>query len=102
MHRLRNKTALITGAARGIGRGIALKFAHEGACVGVLDVNETACQEVVQEIITRGGHAIALRANPTSPQEGSRAGASLRDTFGFINVLVNNAAVMPAGRLNER
>jgi len=101
MHRLRDKTALITGAARGIGRGIALKFAQEGARVGVLDVNENACQAVVEEITTAGGQAVALSANLTSEAEVEYAVANLRNHFGLINVLVNNAAVMPAGRLHE-
>lgn len=101
MGRLRNKTALVTGAARGIGRGIALKFASEGARLGVLDLDEAACQEVVAEIHAAGGHAVALPTNVAKEEEVERAVARLRDTFGLISVLVNNAAVMPSGRLHE-
>ena len=92
---------MITGAGRGIGRGIALKFAQEGASVGVLDMDAAACQNVVDEITAAGGKALALRANVTDEQEVEQAAAKLRITFGLINVLVNNAAVMPAGRLHE-
>lgn len=101
MGRLKNKIALITGAARGIGRGIALKFAQEGAAVGVLDLDEAASQSVVDEIAAAGGRAIALCASVADEQQVEAAVAKLRNAFGLINVLVNNAAVMPAGRLHE-
>ncbi len=101
MHRLQQKTILITGAARGIGAGIAHKFAAEGARVGVLDVDEEACQAVVDTIKATGGQAVSLRADVTQETDVEQAVARLRSTFGLINVLVNNAAIMPAGRLHE-
>lgn len=101
MARLANKVALVTGAARGIGRGIALRFAREGAQVGVLDLDRDACQTVVDEIEQAGGQAIALGANVTNEAQVNTAVQTLRDQFGPITVLVNNAAVMPAGRLHE-
>lgn len=101
MDRLKGKVALVTGAGRGIGRGVALKFAAEGACVGVLDLDEAAAQSVVAAIAAMGGQAVALPASVADEDDVERAVARLRNTFGLIDVLVNNAAVMPAGRLHE-
>ncbi|MBP7964645.1 MAG: SDR family oxidoreductase [Caldilineaceae bacterium] len=101
MRRLESKVALITGAASGIGRGIALKFAREGAKVGVLDLHHSAAQRVVDEIIAEGNQAVALGADISQEQPVADAVVSLQAAFGPITVLVNNAAVMPAGRLHE-
>jgi NAD(P)-dependent dehydrogenase (short-subunit alcohol dehydrogenase family) len=101
MKRLEGKVALVTGAAGGIGRGIALKFAREGAQVGVLDLNEEQCQVVVDEIVRDGGQAQALEANITDESQVKTVVQTLRDRLGPVTVLVNNAAVMPAGRLHE-
>jgi NAD(P)-dependent dehydrogenase (short-subunit alcohol dehydrogenase family) len=101
MGRLEHKVALLTGAARGIGRGIALKFAREGAKVGVLDLNEQASQMVVEEVEAAGGEAVALTANITRVEEVEQAVHRLNEAFGSVSVLVNNAAVMPTGRLHE-
>lgn len=97
--RLTGKVALVTGAARGIGQGIALKFAQEGAKVGVLDVNAADAQSVVDVMGADCG--IALGADIRDPEQVARAVARLRERFGVCDVLVNNAAVMPAGRLHE-
>lgn len=99
--RLEGKVALITGAARGIGRGIALRFAHEGARVGVLDLHACDSQAVVDEIASFGGQALALGADVRDEAQVNAAVAALRERFGPVTVLVNNAAVMPAGRLHE-
>jgi NAD(P)-dependent dehydrogenase (short-subunit alcohol dehydrogenase family) len=101
MPRLSNKTAIVTGAAAGIGRGIARRFAAEGARVGVLDLSEETSQLVVDEIIAAGGKATALGADISREDEVEDAVKKMQNTFGPINVLVNNAAVMPAGRLHE-
>ncbi|MDX1417005.1 MAG: SDR family oxidoreductase [Candidatus Promineifilaceae bacterium] len=101
MNRLSNKVALVTGSAGGIGRGIAIKFAQAGAKVGVLDLTADAGQGVVEEIESLGGSALALGADISQEEEVDAAVAKLRNAFGPINVLVNNAAVMPSGRLHE-
>ena len=99
--RLEGKVALVTGAARGIGRGIALRFAAEGARVGVMDLDASACRAVVDEIVKRGGRAIEVSADISEPTQVEAAHAKLREAYGAVSVLVNNAAVMPAGTIHE-
>lgn len=99
--RLEGKVALVTGAARGIGRGIAHRFAEEGAKVGILDLDGNACQNVVDEIIKVGGQALAIPADVSDPTQVTDAVTKLTQQFGTITVLMNNAAVMPAGAIHE-
>jgi NAD(P)-dependent dehydrogenase (short-subunit alcohol dehydrogenase family) len=101
MARLAGKIALITGAARGIGRGIALKFAAEGAKVGVLDLDERQCQVVADEIRAAGGESLAVGRDISDDAQVNDAVSRLASRFGRITVLVNNAAVMPSGSLHE-
>lgn len=99
--RLKNKVALVTGAGGGIGRGIAVRFAAEGAKVGVLDILEEGVRETVQIIEKIGGKACGIPCNLREPEQVKKAVATLNDAFGTINVVVNNAAVMPAKILHE-
>ncbi len=99
--RLAGKVALITGAARGIGEGIALRFAEEGAKVGVLDLRPENCQTIVDLIREQGGEAVALGADVSNESQVAGAVADLRQRYGPITVLVNNAALMPSGTLHE-
>lgn len=101
MKNLENKVALVTGAGRGIGRGIALRFASEGAKVGVLDIETDAVAETVQRIKDSDGDALSLVCDLREPKQVTGSVKQLQDAFGTINVIVNNAAVMPSGRLHE-
>ena len=99
--RLKGKVALVTGAARGIGRGIATRFAAEGASVGIMDLQAAACQAVVDEISEVGGRALEIQADVSQPAQVAAALAKLEARFGAVTILVNNAAVMPAGAIHE-
>ncbi len=101
MGALESKVILITGAGQGIGRGIALRFAREGAAVGVLDVRASACESVAAEIAAAGGQATALPADVTKANDVAQATARLLAVFGAPTVLVHNAAVMPEGTLDR-
>lgn len=87
------KTALVTGAAAGIGRACARRLAREGMAVGVLDLDLGNCQKVVDEIEAEGGKAIALQASIADRVQVGEAVAKLREAFGPVTVLVNNAGI---------
>ena len=92
--KLKDKVALVTGASRGLGKAIALKLAAEGARVTVNYTKSVdKAEEVVKEIISRGGSAAAVRADITSLPEVEKMVDSLYEQFGRIDILVNNAGV---------
>ncbi len=99
--RLDGKVALVTGAARGIGRGIALRFAEEGAMVGVIDLDEAACQLVVDDIKAADGQAMALGLDVSHEDQVNHAIERIQEQFGTVTILVNNAAVMHSGSVHE-
>lgn len=92
MH-LNNEVALVTGGGSGIGRAIALRFAHEGAAVAVFDRHVDAAEAVANEITEEGGLATGIGGDVTdlSALEGSVAATS--DQFGPVSILVANAAI---------
>jgi 2-hydroxycyclohexanecarboxyl-CoA dehydrogenase len=87
------KTALVTGAAAGIGRAVALRFARDGMAVGVLDLNLDGAESVAAEIRAAGGKTIALAASIADRKQMSAALSRLREAFGPVTVLVNNAGI---------
>ena len=91
--RLEGKVAIITGAARGIGKAYALRFAQEGAGIAVIDLREREAEETAQQIRAAGGNAISLRADVTDEAAMTGAAQQTADQLGRIDVLVNNAAL---------
>ena len=87
------KTALVTGAAAGIGRACSLRLAREGIAVGVLDLNLEGCEAVVAEIKAAGGKALALKASIADRQEVTAAVNKLRKEFGPVTIVINNAGI---------
>jgi NAD(P)-dependent dehydrogenase (short-subunit alcohol dehydrogenase family) len=94
MSQLTQKTALITGAASGIGRATALLFAREGAAVAVVDINQAEGEAVAQTITAQGGRACFIRADVTQAGDCRAAVAHCLEAFGGLNILFNNAGII--------
>ena len=86
--RLKDKTAIVTGAGSGFGKGIAMRFAKEGARVGVIDINAEAAREVASQI---GNSAFAIEADVSIDGDVSRMVQEALDRWGQLDILVNNA-----------
>ncbi|HLX74781.1 MAG TPA: SDR family NAD(P)-dependent oxidoreductase [Terriglobales bacterium] len=91
---MQGKVALITGAASGIGRASAALFAQEGAAVAVVDINETAGQEVVNAITSKGGKAFFASADVTRVADCQRVISAVAAQFGALHILFNNAGII--------
>ena len=87
------KVALVTGAAAGIGAACAKRLAQDGMAIGVLDLDEARCADTVEAIKSAGGTAMALGADVSKRDQVFAAVAKLREAFGPVTVLVNNAGV---------
>jgi len=94
MSKLKNKVAIVTGASKGIGAGIAKAYGTEGASVVVnYSSDKTGAEKVVEEIIANGGKAIAVQGNVAQAADVKRLFAESKNAFGKLDVLVNNAGV---------
>lgn len=90
---LSGKVAVVTGAGRGIGRGIALELARYGAAVVVNDVDEESAGRVQGEIEGTGGRAVAAVGSVADPATADRLVQAALDTFGDLDIFVNNAGI---------
>lgn len=90
---LQGKTAIVTGSGRGIGAGIAIVLAREGANIVVSDRTVGACEEMVSKIRSSGGKAIAVAADVGKKAEVTAMAAETVKQFGAIDILVNNAGI---------
>jgi len=91
MRKLEGKVAYVSGSGRGIGRAVALKLASEGAKVVVNDLDQAPADEVVSEIKAAGGDAVAVVGSVTDADFGERFIQTGVDTFGGVDIIVNNA-----------
>jgi 3-oxoacyl-[acyl-carrier protein] reductase len=87
------RTAIVTGAARGIGAAIAKRLSQDGFAVAVLDLDESACKPVVGEIEAAGGKALAVGVDVADEQAVETAVARVAEELGAPAVLVNNAGI---------
>ncbi len=91
--RLQGKIAVVTGAGRGFGEGIATLFAAEGAAVVVADVDGESAERVAGAVTQRGGRAVAVECDVSRDADTARMIATAVDRFGRLDILVNNAGV---------
>lgn len=99
MYQLENKTAVITGAGVGIGKGIALRLASEGANVVVLDRDEETARATADEVRRMGRRGEALCVDVGDFEQVRHAIKHSIEVFGAVDVLVNNAGISPMGLL---
>ncbi|MFH0996831.1 MAG: 3-oxoacyl-ACP reductase family protein [Pseudomonadota bacterium] len=90
---LKGKTAIVTGSGRGIGEGIALVLAREGANVVVNSRKAKDCEDVAQKIVASGGKAIAVGADISKKDDVTALAAETIKQFGAVDILVNNAGI---------
>lgn len=90
--RLKHKVAVVTGAANGIGRAIAIRLAREGASVAINDIDEAAGQALQSQIQLDGGTSFYLHGDAASERDVSALMTAVSDRFGGLDILVNNVA----------
>ncbi|MGH1352291.1 MAG: SDR family oxidoreductase [Methyloligellaceae bacterium] len=102
MPTVNNKTAIITGASRGIGRAIAIQLAKDGFNIVANYLGrENAARNLVNSIEQSGGTAIAVKANIADPQAARRLFHIANETYDSVDVLINNAAIMKLATIAE-
>jgi len=98
---LQDKVAIVTGAASGIGKGIATLFAREGAKVAIADLNQKAADVAAREIDATGKRAIGVAMDVTDERQVDAGTAKVIETFGALDVLVSNAGIQIVAPLVE-
>jgi NAD(P)-dependent dehydrogenase (short-subunit alcohol dehydrogenase family) len=100
--RLDGRIAIVTGAAGGMGKVVARRFAQEGAVVALTDVNEDSLRAAASEIQSRGGHVLALAADVTRVAAIESFIEAVGREFGAIDILYNNAGVSVSRSIEEQ
>ena len=98
---LKDKVAIVTGAAQGIGAAVAREFAREGAKVAVVDLAAERAEEVAAQLRTQGHDAIGIGCNVAKRAEVDTMVAALHARFGHVDILVNNAGIIRPAMLHK-
>ena len=99
--KLQDKVAIVTGSGQGVGRGVALALASEGATVVLMGRTGAKVERVAAEITDRGGTALAIEGDVTRPEDIESTLAATLEAFGRLDILVNNAQHIHRGPLLE-
>lgn len=99
--RFRDKIAIVTGGARGIGKAITSRLSEEGASVVIADIEESAAKETVNTITRTGRSVVFVKTDVTSKAAVHKMVAETIDRFGTVDILVNNAGTDIKGRITE-
>jgi len=99
--KLQGKSAIVTGAASGIGKAIAELLAREGAAVAVADLNADAAGKVAAEIEAAGGRAMGVAMDVTNEDAVESATAAVAERFGGVDILVSNAGIQIVAPIHE-
>lgn len=94
--RLKNKAAIITGGASGIGRASCLLFAREGANVAVVDIDKEGGRKLVHDIVDEGHNAVFIKADVSKEKDCQRMVEEVESAFGKLDIIFNNAGIMDA------
>ncbi len=99
--RFENRVALVTGGARGIGRGVVERLAAEGAAVGIVDLRHDLAQAAADAVIEAGGRAVAFGGDVSKRETLATAAVALKEQFGSLDILVSNAMWVRYGPIAE-
>lgn len=101
MRRLEGKLAVVTGAANGIGRATALRFAAEGANVAILDLEQKGLNDTADAARNTGANTLAIAIDCTDEELVTQAFKRIYDEFGFVDILMNNVGQSARQRASE-
>jgi len=99
--KLKDRTAIVTGAASGIGKAIASLYAREGAAVAIADLNKEAAEATARELQTAGGRAMGVAMDVTRESDVNAGVAAVVGAFGGVDILVSNAGIQIVRPLEE-
>jgi NAD(P)-dependent dehydrogenase (short-subunit alcohol dehydrogenase family) len=101
VNRMDGKNVVITGAASGLGRSLALVLAGKGCRIGIADINEEGAKETLEMVKSRGGDGETFKLDVAKPEEVEAMAEHFFDAWGRIDLLVNNAGVAVAGFVGD-